>query len=361
MTAKGFQPLPPNAQDAVRGVPGVVRRRWASTWTAIQVNGKPVNQMTDTIDGVEARLLPEVYRPEWLARRLRRADRAAARRHRAGRGAVRQDPRHRGRRALPDRDALGRQGDAARRSASTATRRSSRASSSTCRPSSACPRCNDPFAFFVKADPGADRGQGAAAQIAAALDRFPTAEVRSDAAVPRAHQRAGQPDRLPALRAAGDEPRDLAVRDRQQPLPRRPRAHARVRAAARGRRHAAPGPAHRPLRERDHRRHRRAARHRGRRLLRRAGHRGARATSASGSRCRSASSPCSSSSPSSWGSSAPPCRRAAPPASTCSTRCATTEGGAMSTTTAHPLPGRSAPPWGPGRVARPDRRLAGSP
>ena len=66
MTAKGFQPLPPNAQEAVRGVPGVYASM-GQYMDAIQVNGKPVNQTTDTLDGVEARLLPEIYRPKWLA------------------------------------------------------------------------------------------------------------------------------------------------------------------------------------------------------------------------------------------------------------------------------------------------------
>ena len=65
ITAKGFQPLPPNAQDAVRSVPSV-DAAVGQYMDRIQVNGKPVNAMTDTIDGVEARILQKVYRPEWL-------------------------------------------------------------------------------------------------------------------------------------------------------------------------------------------------------------------------------------------------------------------------------------------------------
>ncbi|MCQ7029872.1 hypothetical protein MRO55_25540, partial [Escherichia coli] len=38
---------------------------------------------------------------------------------------------------------------------------------------------HDPFAFFVKADAGADRAQ-VQERVAAALERFPTAEVRSN-------------------------------------------------------------------------------------------------------------------------------------------------------------------------------------
>ena len=70
-----------------------------------------------------------------------------------------------------------------------------------------------------------------------ALADFPTAEVAVAAASTRdAIERPARSDRLPALRAAGDERRDLAVRHRQQPVPVDPRAHARVRAAARRRR-----------------------------------------------------------------------------------------------------------------------------
>ena len=65
VTAKGFQPLPPNAQDAVRSVPDVYAAV-GQYMDRIQVNGKPVNGMTDTIDGVEARILHHVYRPEWI-------------------------------------------------------------------------------------------------------------------------------------------------------------------------------------------------------------------------------------------------------------------------------------------------------
>ena len=56
-----------------------------------------------------------------------------------------------------------------------------------------------------------------------------------------ADQRPARPVRLPALRAARDERRDLAVRNRELALPLDPRAHARVRAAARRRRDPGPG------------------------------------------------------------------------------------------------------------------------
>ena len=59
-------------------MPGVYAAVGRSTSTSIQVNGKPVNQMTDEINGVEARILREVYKPEWLAAARTRCSIAAA-------------------------------------------------------------------------------------------------------------------------------------------------------------------------------------------------------------------------------------------------------------------------------------------
>jgi putative ABC transport system permease protein len=145
----------------------------------IQVNGKPVNQMTDTIDGVEARILQEVYRPEWI-----------------GGGTDALIDRLRGDSALVEEQfakthgiAVGDRFRIQTPSGGSATLKAigeyrdpqilqgilvdlptfQRVSA-----------LHDPFAFFVVADPGADRAQ-VQQGIAAALDRFPTAEVRSDA------------------------------------------------------------------------------------------------------------------------------------------------------------------------------------
>ena len=84
-------------------------------------------------------------------------------------------------------------------------------------------------------------GRGATSSGARRASRPPRCAQAPSTAT--AIARPARPDRLPALRAAGDEPRDLAVRDRQQPLPLDPRADARARDAARGRRDRGPGPA----------------------------------------------------------------------------------------------------------------------
>ena len=128
----------PTRRTAVRSVPGVYAAV-GQYMDRIQVNGKPVNQITDTIDGVEARILHEVYRPEWLRGgtdaligRLRgdtALSRSSSPRPTASRSATASGSRRP--RAAKRR---------CTRSASTAIRRSSRASSSTCRPSSASPR-----------------------------------------------------------------------------------------------------------------------------------------------------------------------------------------------------------------------------
>ena len=78
VTAKGFQPLPPNAQDAVRSVPNVYAAV-GQYLDRIQVDGKPVNQMTDEINGVEARILQRRLPARVGRRRHGRADRSPAR------------------------------------------------------------------------------------------------------------------------------------------------------------------------------------------------------------------------------------------------------------------------------------------
>ena len=178
VTAKGFQPLPPNAQDAVRSVPDVYAAV-GQYMDRIQVNGKPVNQMTDTINGVEARILQEVYRPEWV-----------------GGGTDALIGRLRGDTALVEEQFAKTHGIAVGERFRIQTPSGGKATLKaigeyrdpqilqgilvdlpTFQRVSAL---HDPFAFFVTAAPGADRAQ-VQQRIAAALDRFPTAEVRSDA------------------------------------------------------------------------------------------------------------------------------------------------------------------------------------
>jgi len=173
VTAKGFQPLPPNAQDAVRAVPGV-HASMGQYMDQIQVNGKPT---LDTLEGVEARLLPEIYRPRWL---------------RGGRDEL--IGRLRGDTALIEEQFAKTHGVAVGERFRIVTPSGGKATLlaigeyrdpqilqgiivdlPTYQSVSAL---HDPLSFFVKVDSGADRSQ-VQRRIAAALDRFPTAEVRS--------------------------------------------------------------------------------------------------------------------------------------------------------------------------------------
>ena len=176
ITAKGFQPLPPNAQEAVRGVPGVYASM-GQYMDRIQVNGKAVNQTTDTLDGVEARLLLQVYRPKWLnggsdalVGRLR-GDTALIEEQFAKAHDIAVGDRFRiqtpsgGKATLL---AIGEYRDPQILQGIIVDLPTFQRVSA----------MHDPFAFFVKAAGDADPAQ-VQARVAAALDRFPTAEVRS--------------------------------------------------------------------------------------------------------------------------------------------------------------------------------------
>jgi putative ABC transport system permease protein len=174
ITAKGFQPLPPNAQEAVRGVPGVYASM-GQYMDQIQVNGKPA---TGTLNGLEARLLPEVYRPKWLRG-----------------GSDELIGRLRGDTALIEEQFAETHGIAVGERFRIETPSGGKATLLAIgeyrdpqilggilvdlpvfqRVSA----LHDPFSFFVKAEAGADPA-AVQARVAAALDRFPTAEVRSD-------------------------------------------------------------------------------------------------------------------------------------------------------------------------------------
>ena len=177
VTAKGFQPLPPNAQDAIRSVPGVYAAM-GQYMDQIQVNGKRANQATDTLDGVEARLLPSVYRPKWL---------------RGGSDALIE--RLHGDTALIEEQFAKTHGiavgDRFRIETPSGGKASLLAIGEYRDPQilqgilvdlpmfQRVSALHDPWAFFVTAAPGADRAE-VQARVAAALDRFPTAEVRSN-------------------------------------------------------------------------------------------------------------------------------------------------------------------------------------
>ena len=237
--ARACEPLPAGAGEAHRR-----RARASAPCTPqyvdqIQVNGEPSDAMTDIVNGVEPRPLRDGLRRsngcrggtdallERLTGTAALVEEQFAKTHGIDVGddfTVQ----------TPDRRARAR----SRRSASTATRSSCRGSSSTQRTF----RARRPRSRPVRLLRQALRPAPTAAVVAGAVerragrvpDRRGAAPTTSTATTIGAQAR---PDRLPALRAAGDEPRDLAVRDRQQPLPLDPRAHARVRPAARDRRH----------------------------------------------------------------------------------------------------------------------------
>ena len=178
ITAQGFQPLPPNAQEAVRGVPGVYASM-GQYMDRIQVDGKAVKQTTDTLDGVEARLLLQVYRPKWvnggsdaLVGRLR-GDTALieeqfAKAHNIGVGdRFRIQTPSGGKATLL---AIGEYRD-------PQILQGIMVDLPTFQRVSAL---QDPFAFFVKADSDVPPAQ-VQEDVTAALERFPTAEVRSSA------------------------------------------------------------------------------------------------------------------------------------------------------------------------------------
>jgi putative ABC transport system permease protein len=177
VTATGFQPLPPNAQEAVRSVPGV-DAAMGQYVDQIEVDGTHSNQLTDTLNGVEARLLRRAYRPRWLQGgndalldRVR-GDAALVEEQFAKTHHVRVGERFRiltpsgGRATLT---AVGEYRDPQILQGIIVDRPTYQRVSA----------LNDPLAFFVTTTPGADRAQ-VQAQIAAALHRFPTAEVRSN-------------------------------------------------------------------------------------------------------------------------------------------------------------------------------------
>ena len=113
-------------------------------------------------------------------------------------------------------------------------------------------------------------------RVTAGADGVPRGPRALAAGAQGRERRPDQPAARALLRAAGDERDHLGVRDRQHAHAVDLRAHARARAAARGRHDAPRRPAHDPLRERHHRSVRRAARARARDLLRVRGDPGAR-------------------------------------------------------------------------------------
>ena len=224
VTAQGFQPLPPDAQDGDPQRAGRATPPSASTCDQIEVNGTQVNQLDRHAQRRRGAPLPlDVYRPHWLHGA---DDRLLARlRGDAARSSRSSSPR-------PTTSAVGDAfRDRRRRSGGTATltrdRRVPRPAdpaghrSSTCRVPARSRRCTT-------------RSRSSSRRLAAPIARSVAgarSRPRCAASRPRGphqrrqyratDQRQVDQHRLPALRAAGHEPGDLAVRHRQQPVPRR--------------------------------------------------------------------------------------------------------------------------------------------
>jgi putative ABC transport system permease protein len=65
VTGKGFQPLPEGVTEEIRGTDGVGAAS-PQYVDYVQVDGSDVNQLTDTMIGVEPGEILTVYRPEWV-------------------------------------------------------------------------------------------------------------------------------------------------------------------------------------------------------------------------------------------------------------------------------------------------------
>jgi putative ABC transport system permease protein len=177
VTAKGFQPLPPNAQEAIRFVPGV-DTAMGQYMDQIQVNGKGANQTTDTLDGVEARLLLKLYKPKWL---LGGSD-ALVGRLRGDTALIEEQFAETHGIAVGDRFSIQTPSGGKATLLAIGEYRDPQILQGIMVDLSTFQRVSalhDPFAFFVSTAPGWERAD-VQQRVGAALERFPTAEVRSN-------------------------------------------------------------------------------------------------------------------------------------------------------------------------------------
>jgi putative ABC transport system permease protein len=177
VTGKGFQPIPAGAGEVIDRVEGV---RTASPvyGDQVEVDGKPSNLLTDILDGVDPDRLLEVYAPEWLGdttdatvTRLH-GDTALVEEQFAEAHGIRVGERFRvetvagGTATLT---AIGAYRDPQIMQGAMVDVATFRRLSS----------LRDPVVYFVATDAGASPA-GVRDRIDAALQRFPTAEVRTD-------------------------------------------------------------------------------------------------------------------------------------------------------------------------------------
>ena len=265
MRSDTMQPIPAGASSAVARVPEVA----ATTGVLIdqvKVNGKDSNLLTDTMNGVAPANFARLYAVEWVD-----GDDSALDRLRGNTALVEEQ--------FAKAHGVG-VGDSYR--IETPSRGKAELRVDRRLPRSPAAPGNDRLAGPFQRHFGGARPMDHPGRRRARTSRrrwpsgtskrrsqsFPVAAVESRAELQRRRQRRARPVRVPALRAARNERRHLAVRNRELAVPLDPRAHARVRPSARRRRDPRPGQADGPLRERDHRRDRRAARNRHRPAVR---------------------------------------------------------------------------------------------
>jgi putative ABC transport system permease protein len=178
VSASGVQTVPSGARSAIANVPGV-RGVVAYYGDRIEVNGAKVNSLTDTLDGVDATQLLDVYRPHWLGGA---DDRVVARLH--GRGALVEEQFAKTHRI--------RVGETFAVATPTGRRGTLRALAMFRDPqilqgvivdTAAFDRLSemrDPFAYFLAAGPGISDAS-LRARVAIALEPFPSATARTNA------------------------------------------------------------------------------------------------------------------------------------------------------------------------------------
>ena len=225
---QNFNPLPGGVERAVADTPGVrvaTGVRFDEIARRRQVEARLRRHPERGRPGPVRRGLPDP-----LAEGIRRAVRPPVRRHRADRGAVRQGAQAVGRRNVRRAHRERRPGPVARGRHLPRPAAHVRRDRLPCAVRAALGRArSDSPARGLGERHRPEAGPGRGQAIAPAV---PGGARRVERRVPRDVRGPAQPDRRAALRAAGDEPRDLGVRHRQRAVPDDPRAHARARPAA---------------------------------------------------------------------------------------------------------------------------------
>ena len=304
--------------DALARVPGVTAA------SHVRVDKALVAGKEQDVTGVDPATIARFYNFDWTDG-SDAAARPTRQRRRARDADLRRRPRPAGRRPAARSRPRRATSSASPSAASTTRPRSSRCSARSASPSRrSTRRSRSPRTCSPSSTPEPDANQALDRGVGRLQRRRRTHRRRLRE---RLHEGLCQLPELP-LRAAGVLGRREPVRHGQHARAQRVRAHTRARDAADDRDDPSAGAPDDPPRERHHGADRRRPRAPARHLPRRAGHPGAVASTTSRSRSRSPSSSPSRSSPSSPASRRRSCRPAAPPGSTSSTRCTTSDPGA---------------------------------